>query len=259
MNNNFWIKVYLNNLDDPDICTLPDRLYRRLIELNLLAGRLDSRADGPETDRGLLPDTKKIAFALRLTAAEIEEDLRELEQAGFVCKKSNGWLLPGYAEQQAPISAAERNKSMRRRRERETVTSRNTERNETVTSRNTDTETDTTLNIDTNHHQTQTEPTAQESKNGGGDNVFNLAVDKLQTHYARTGQKLNLNHVIEDNSDLVIGWADAMGQLPEKPAIFVSLLKRGIKPEKRKTGATLTPEQQEGLKVLQAQTRQYNQ
>jgi hypothetical protein len=35
----FWIKLYLEILDDPKMGRLPDHLWRRAVELFLLAGR----------------------------------------------------------------------------------------------------------------------------------------------------------------------------------------------------------------------------
>ncbi len=38
MSNNFWVKIYISELDNPEFCMLSDRLYRRVIELTLFAG-----------------------------------------------------------------------------------------------------------------------------------------------------------------------------------------------------------------------------
>ena len=46
----FWIKLYHEILDDPKMGRMPDRLWRRTIELFLLAGELDG---GISTARGV--------------------------------------------------------------------------------------------------------------------------------------------------------------------------------------------------------------
>ena len=39
MPSKYWIKLYHEVLDDPKMARLPDRLYRRCIEVFLLAGK----------------------------------------------------------------------------------------------------------------------------------------------------------------------------------------------------------------------------
>lgn len=256
MNNNFWIKVYLNNLDDPDICTLSDRLYRRLIELTLYAGRLDSRADDTP-NRGLLPETKKIAFVLRMTPADLEPDLVELEQIGFISRHKDGWLLPNYAEEQAPISAKERNIAKRKRDKEDadklkdaTDTSRNdndTSRNDngdktlrecyaTDTENQRDTETETYPNRETYQNQDTKAATAT-GDDGDDASSFLQAVEVLQTAYNRTGQTLHVNKVIQDNAELVIRWSKTTSELPPKVPMLVAMIKNHTEPPTAKKQA----------------------
>lgn len=49
----YWIKLYHEILHDPKMGRLPDNLWRRCIELFLLAGELGAEVD--EDDKGHLP------------------------------------------------------------------------------------------------------------------------------------------------------------------------------------------------------------
>jgi hypothetical protein len=57
MANTFWIKLYLEILDDPKMGALSDRLYRRAIEMFLMAGELENK--------GYLPNEKNGGFLFK--------------------------------------------------------------------------------------------------------------------------------------------------------------------------------------------------
>ena len=79
----YWLKLYHEVLDDPKICLLSDRLYRRVIELFLLAGHTN--------EDGYLPEMKHIAFRLRVSEEHLETDLVELEKVGIVQQLEGRW------------------------------------------------------------------------------------------------------------------------------------------------------------------------
>ena len=56
----YWIKLYHEILDDPKMATLPDRLWRKVIEIFLIAGKLSPDKSGQ------LPETNQIAWLLRM-------------------------------------------------------------------------------------------------------------------------------------------------------------------------------------------------
>ena len=108
MASKYWIKVYHEILDDPKMGRMPDHLWRRTIELFLVAGEEDAE--------GLLPKLCDMAYRLRVTDDELTKDLDELEKLGVIHKEEAGWVVTRFAERQAPVSDAER---MRRYRERQ--------------------------------------------------------------------------------------------------------------------------------------------
>ena len=66
---NYWIKFYTEVLDDPKVATLPDRLWRRFYELCLIACKHD--------DDGYLPEVEQIAWMLRQSPDEIDQNIAD--------------------------------------------------------------------------------------------------------------------------------------------------------------------------------------
>lgn len=107
MASNYWIKLYHEILHDRKMATLSDHLYRRVIELFLLAG---------ETDQdGALPDVADMAWILRADEPALLDDLRALAKVGITTDTDNGWLVTNFVERQAPSDPEAR---VRRHRER---------------------------------------------------------------------------------------------------------------------------------------------
>lgn len=100
MPSKYWLKLYHEMLDDPKMGRLPDRLYRRTIELFLLAGDMDAV--------GHLPPLADIAWRLRIPEDALLEDLRGLAEVGIVAEYESGWLVVNFAKRQAPVPGAER-------------------------------------------------------------------------------------------------------------------------------------------------------
>lgn len=105
----YWMKLYIEILDDPKMATLPDRVWRRVIELFLVAKRL-----GKE---GHIPDTRQIAWMLRMNPDELESDMAQIAQTGIVVREVNGWFIPKFAQRQAAVPDKDR-KAQQRDREK---------------------------------------------------------------------------------------------------------------------------------------------
>ena len=103
----YWIKLYIEILDDPKMATLPDRLWRRVIELFLCAGRV--------YHDGQLPDTNQLAWMIRVPMDELDLDLKQIATTGIIQQTKDGWLIPKFSQRQAAATNAERVKQHRER------------------------------------------------------------------------------------------------------------------------------------------------
>lgn len=105
-----WIKFWVKNLYDPNIAKLPDWLWRRKFEFDLMAGE--------RNEDGALPPVEDMLWTLRLDEAKLSQALQMLAEVGEVHEDPPGsgqWYVTNYQElQETP--AAER---MRRKRERD--------------------------------------------------------------------------------------------------------------------------------------------
>jgi len=137
----YWIKAFIEIIDDPKMATMPDRLWRRSMEIFLLAGRYSKDRSGQ------LPDTNQLAWALRMSTDDLLTDLKQLESVGIVRKTKDGWLVVNFEKRQSAATDAERKRQQREREQRsqyysnEDVT--NQSRNVTQINRLTETETET--------------------------------------------------------------------------------------------------------------------
>jgi len=107
---NSWLKLYHETLNDPKMGTMTDHLYRRTIELFLLAGQ--------ENRDGLLPPLPQIAWALRTTVNDVTLCLQELSELGIISKLPDGsWMVTHFADRQnSNLSGAERVAKLREKR-----------------------------------------------------------------------------------------------------------------------------------------------
>jgi hypothetical protein len=101
----YWMKLYIEILDDPKMATLPDRLWRRIVELFLVAKKLNTE--------GHLPETRQIAWLLRMNPDDLEMDLKQIAPTGIVVQELAGWFIPKFSERQAAVPAAERKRLQR--------------------------------------------------------------------------------------------------------------------------------------------------
>jgi hypothetical protein len=107
MPSKLWIKLYHEILDDPKMGRLPDRLFRRCIQLFLLAGEYDQD--------GLLPELADMAWRFHLTDEELEADLAELARINITACTEHGWLVVHFAKRQSKVDGAERTRQWRDR------------------------------------------------------------------------------------------------------------------------------------------------
>lgn len=106
----YWIKLYLDILRDPKMGQMGDHLFRRTIELFLLAGETGNG--------GSLPTIEDMAWTLRTTPEQLETDILELTTVGIIHRDpaAERWVVTNFEKRQSPSPAAER---MRRMRERQ--------------------------------------------------------------------------------------------------------------------------------------------
>ena len=109
MTTRFWIKLYIEMLDEPNMARLPNHLWRRAVELFLLAGR--------EGNDGALPPVEEMAWKLRLSDDKLLEDLQGLAEAGVVHMKEAGkWSVRNFSKWQTAVPVEERVRQYRERR-----------------------------------------------------------------------------------------------------------------------------------------------
>ena len=128
MASKYWIKLYHETLNDPKMIRLSDRLYRRTIELFLLAGDLDEGGD--------LPTILDLAVYLRTNTETIETELVELAAVGIVSQYDGGWFVTNFAKRQGKMGKAEYMRRLRDDRQKEEyyqpVTNSNADKEEEV-------------------------------------------------------------------------------------------------------------------------------
>lgn len=132
----YWIKLYLEILDDSKMAVLPDRLWRRVIELFLLAGRYHQG--------GNLPETRQLAWVLRFSVDDLEMDIQQIASTGIIQKTVTGWFIPKFEKRQAASTTSERvNQFRKREQHKQYEDETNLKRNVTQINRLTESDTDT--------------------------------------------------------------------------------------------------------------------
>ena len=97
MTTRFWVKLYIEILDDPKMGRLGNHLWRRAVELFLLAGR--------EGNDGTLPPVEEMVWTLRLSEDKVLEDLHGLAEVGVVHEAELGrWSVTHFKERQTSES-----------------------------------------------------------------------------------------------------------------------------------------------------------
>jgi len=107
MKSRYWIKLYLEILDDLKMWKLPNHLWRRTIELFLLAGE--------NGDDGALRPVEEISWRLRIPETVLAEDLLGLAEVGVVHEAEPGkWVVTNFQKRQMRESGAERTQHYRK-------------------------------------------------------------------------------------------------------------------------------------------------
>jgi hypothetical protein len=147
----YWIKLYLEILDDPKMAMMPDRAWRRTVELFLVAKKLNKD--------GHLPDTRQIAWLLRMNAEDLEHDLTQIASTGIITQEVGGWFIPKFLDRQSAVSGAERLAQFRERQHKQEYYGNETQLKRNVTQR-TDTETEADTETETETEQRTRDPFA---------------------------------------------------------------------------------------------------
>lgn len=159
MSSYFYIKLYHEILHDPKMGRLTDNLWRRVIEIFLLAGE--------NGQNGNLPSVENMAWELRLSIEELEANLQTLAKYEIVSLTPTGWHVTHFERRQAPIEGKVRVSAHRDREKKQayyaTETDETQESNESVTTRYTDIELD--IDIDQEKKQKQTTPAKPDGLN----------------------------------------------------------------------------------------------
>jgi hypothetical protein len=88
---------------------LCDRVWRRVVELILLAGDTE--------DDGRLPPVEDIAWRLRCDLDQLRQDMSDLAAAGIVGKAADGsWFVVNFTKRQGAESSTERSRRFRKQR-----------------------------------------------------------------------------------------------------------------------------------------------
>lgn len=119
-----WFRHPHRLLNDPDYMLLRSALKALLWDLAMLACREGGAHDGA------LPDVRRIAWHLRQEAEDVETDMHELLDLGWLRNDGGRWTHLALVEWQAAKSGAERMRELRERqaKERTQVTVRNASR-----------------------------------------------------------------------------------------------------------------------------------
>lgn len=151
MSSRYWIKLYHEILDDPKMGRLSDSLFRRTIELFLIAGDYDRE--------GELPPPVDIAWRLRVPEGELEPRLQALRAVGILSLEPDGqWIVAHFKQRQSAEPTALRSRHYRE------FSQKNKFRHETATKRDADIDVD--IDIDKEEAE-EKEEDADEDEGGG--------------------------------------------------------------------------------------------
>jgi DnaD/phage-associated family protein len=97
-----WIKLYHEILTDSKVGVLSDTLWRRMVELFLLAG-IERRG-------GVLPPLQQMGWILHINHDQLQHELQCLSEIGIVHfdPEIERWVVTNFAERQRASSTAER-------------------------------------------------------------------------------------------------------------------------------------------------------
>ena len=219
MASHYWLKLYHEILHDPKMGQLSDRLWRRCIEMFLLAGDTDNE--------GHLPPVNDMAWALRTNTADLAGELAELEQTGILSRDGDTWYVTKWQERQGPVSGTERTK-----RHREKKRSDAYYRNDSVTNRYTDVDVDVDRDVEVEvEKEKEKEQTTTDKERAsarvGVDPVSRKALEAIGL------QGQNLWEMLEYPRDLILGWcayAEEAEGITNPPGFVIAKLREGEEP-----------------------------
>lgn len=106
MNNNFWLKLPYDILNDPVIGPMSDTDWRKYMELYIVAAKYGQN--------GVLPDIDALPYLLRTVTENVTNLLRSFEKRGLLLRTVTGtYQLTRYENEQSAIPAATRMQKMR--------------------------------------------------------------------------------------------------------------------------------------------------
>lgn len=105
----YWIKLYHEILDDPKMGKLPDWLWRRCVELFLIAGQYDRD--------GMLPPVEEMLWILHLNdEMKLSQALQMLAEVGVTfCDDQGCWWVKNFSKRQSANDSSERGRKYRER------------------------------------------------------------------------------------------------------------------------------------------------
>lgn len=106
----YWIKLYIEILDDPKMGMLQPWLWQRAITFFLAAGEYNQE--------GLLPPVEQLAWRLRTTIGDLIKSLGALSEVGITVETPDGWLVKNFTKRQEP-SSTERVRQYRERKQKQ--------------------------------------------------------------------------------------------------------------------------------------------
>ena len=101
----YWLKLYTEILDDPKYFRLSDNAKLGMIELMIVAKKVDMD--------GLLPTIDDVSFYTRRNNEWWEPVYAELTEIKFLDLNDNGYFIRKFSERQAPVPATERSRQHR--------------------------------------------------------------------------------------------------------------------------------------------------
>lgn len=115
MASNYWIKMWIEMLDDPKMGRLPDNLWRRFVECCLLAGELHMD--------GRLPPIHDIAWRLRVDEEALRSEFDQMARIGLVDYVNKPldehWIVSKFEKRQEKMTSAERGKRFRQKQKKQ--------------------------------------------------------------------------------------------------------------------------------------------
>jgi len=142
MASNYWMKLWIEVIDDPKMGRLSDNLWRRFFECCLIAKELNQG--------GRLPTVPDVAWRLRVDQETLELEFDQMARVGlleYIADQvlDGHWLITNFVRRQSKMNPSER---MRRKREQDRKRDSYGTCYEPVTVRNTETETETETETD---------------------------------------------------------------------------------------------------------------